>query len=87
MSRTWIGILCGLAFFAALMLTTFGEGNAECEVCVEFHARSDCRTVTAPDRDQAIQQATATACSVLSSGVTEGMKCNRTPPATVQCSD
>jgi hypothetical protein len=75
-----------LVFLAGMLFATFGQGNAECEVCVDFNGRSDCRTVTAPDRDQAIQQATATACTTISSGVTESMKCNRTPPRVARCS-
>jgi hypothetical protein len=72
---------------AALIYTTLSETGVECEVCVDYRGQSMCKTVTAPDRTQAIQQATATACALLSSGVTAGMECNSAPPSITRCSE
>jgi hypothetical protein len=76
-----------LAFVAALLFATFGMGAVECEVCLDFRGHSGCRSVSAPDREQAIAQATATLCTEFSNGVTEGMACNRAPHTGVLCSE
>lgn len=74
-------------FLAALVYTTTREAAVECEVCMEFGGATACRTGRAGDRDSALRGAVSTACAVLSSGVTSGMACDRTPPRTVSCSD
>jgi len=76
-----------LAFVGAVLFATFGMGAVECEVCLEFRGRSGCRSVSAPDRRQAIAQATATLCTEFSNGVTEGMACNRAPHSSLRCSE
>jgi hypothetical protein len=86
-SRRSVGWLLGAVFAAALLATTLRETRVECEVCLEFGGSSVCRSVAAAERDEAISQATATACAVLSSGVTEGLACQRTRPRSLQCDD
>jgi len=80
-------IVIFLIFIAALLYATFGMGGVDCEVCVEYRGRSECRTVTAPDREQAIAQATATVCALISGGVTDSMECSRTPPTSLRCDE
>ena len=87
MARTLGGLVAVALFIAALFYTTLSETGVECEVCMEYHGRSSCKTVTAPDRPQAIQQAAATACAILSSGVTAGMECNSLPATMTRCSE
>ena len=41
----------------------------------------------AGDREAAMQGAVSTACAVLSSGVTSGMACDRTPPRSARCTE
>jgi hypothetical protein len=80
-------IVIALVFVGAMLYATFGMGGIDCEACLTYQGRSACRTVTAPDRDQAIAQVTATICSVVASGVTQSMECNRTPPASLRCTE
>ena len=87
MARTLGGLLAAALFIAALLYTTLAESGIECEVCLDYRGQSTCQTVSAPDRPQAIAQATATACALLSSGVTAGMECNSTPPTITRCSE
>jgi hypothetical protein len=87
MARKLGGLFAAALFNAALLSTTLAESGAECEVCVDYGGRSSCQTVSAPDSAQAIQQATATACAILSSGVTAGMACNSTPPSSTRCGE
>jgi hypothetical protein len=83
--RIIVALFAVVLFGAALYYTTLAESGVQCEVCVDFGGGSNCQTASAPDRPQAIQQATATACANLSSGVTAGMQCNRTPPSITRC--
>jgi len=59
----------------------------ECEVCLAYRGETACRTVAASNADDATQQAIATACAILSQGVTQGLECHRTPPSSLRCSE
>jgi hypothetical protein len=85
--RVILGLLLGAAFLGAMIYATLGESQVECEVCLEFGGRSACRTGSAVDRKNSIRGAVATACAVLSSGVTDGIACGSTPPRSVSCND
>jgi len=85
--RLLVFLVCGGAFVALLFLTTRSEGAVECSVCVDYEGRSACRTVLAATRDDALAGAIRNACSVLSSGVTRGLECDRQPPRSVECSE
>ncbi len=87
MLRRLVFLGVGATFFAALFLATGREAAVECEVCLEFGGRSACRTGSASDREGAMRGAGAAACAVLSSGVTQGMACDRTPPRSVRCTE
>lgn len=87
MSRVVLGLLIAGVFLAALFAATRREAAVECEVCVEFAGGSACRTARASDRDSAERGAVTAACAVLSGGVTQGLRCDRTPPRSVRCSD
>jgi hypothetical protein len=80
-----VGWLLGAAFLAALLWNTLAQSGSECEVCLDFRGQSACRTVAAADPDAAVQQAIATACAILSRGVTQGLECQRTPPRSLRC--
>ena len=82
-----VGIAIGAAVVAVLYYATVAETQVSCEVCIEFAGRSDCRTAAGRDREEAIQGASSVACTVLSGGVTEGLRCQRTPPRSVHCSE
>ena len=84
--RTRLAYVAGFLILAgALVYGTLQEAGVECEVCVEFEGAHACRTALASDRDGAMAAAVRSACAVLSSGVTRGMACDRTAPASVQC--
>jgi len=86
--RTRLAYLAGfLLLGAALVYGTLSEAQVECEVCLEFAGGRACRTAFASDRNGAMSAAVRSACAVLSSGVTQGMACDRTPPSSVQCKE
>jgi len=87
MARVVTGIVLGVAFFSVLVMALMKEAQVECEVCVEFNGASACRTSIASSRERAIRGATSAACVVLSAGVTAGIQCDNTPPASLHCND
>lgn len=84
--RAWVGILVAAFFLAAMFYVTRSETTVECSVCIQFNGVENCATVSGPDQAQAMMQATSTACAPISSGVSDGMKCTRTPPRSARCS-
>ncbi len=85
--RILIGSSIGLAFVIAVVIGAMGQLRTRCEVCLEYRAGRTCETARAADRDLAIMQATTAACAKLSAGVTEGIRCNSTPPISTTCSE
>ena len=85
--RKSVGVLAALVFFAAITWVTLQQIRATCEVCMQYRGRQICETATAAERDEALMQARNSACAQLSSGVTDGIRCNGTPPLSVSCSD
>ena len=83
--RVAVGLLLAGVFFAALIYTTLGQTAVTCEVCLVFRGNEACRESSAVDRAQALAMAQNTACAVLSSGVTQGLQCQRTVPTRTHC--
>jgi hypothetical protein len=70
-----------------LVVMTARQVAVECEVCVTHEGRSHCASAAGPTRDRAIEGARLSACSVVSSGVTAGLDCQRRPPTRTTCSE
>lgn len=87
MARRLVMLAAVTAFLAALFAATHQEAAVECEVCMAFGGDVACRTSSAGDRERALRGAVTAACAVLSSGVTQGMACDRTRPRSVRCSE
>ncbi len=87
MARWVAGLMLGAVFVAAMVFAIERESAVQCELCMEFGGRTACRTASAADRDAAVRGAITTACAVLSSGVTQGLECDRTRPRSLSCSE
>ncbi len=87
MTRALVGTLLGVGFVVALVLTTAHQVRVTCEVCMAYRGRQKCEEAVAVDRAEAVMQATSSACSQLSGGVTDGIQCNQTPPLSTRCSE
>jgi len=85
--RTAVGIALGVAFVSFMLYSAMQEGRVQCEVCLDYGGGSECRTSAAVDREEAIRGAVASACAVLSAGVTDGIKCTSTSPRSIQCDE
>ncbi len=87
MNRTFVGILAAVVFLVGLVYSTLQQTAVECRVCITYNGKRQCETVRGSDRSLAQMQATSTACTFLSSGVTDSMRCSDTPPDVVECTE
>ena len=84
MSRTALAVVAFLLLFVGLLVySSLGLRRHRVEACMSFQGRTACRTVSAATRDQALRTATENACALISSGMTDSMACDSTPPVRV----
>ena len=85
MKRTLIPVIIvlGLAILLIVDLTT--KTGIECRVCVTFEGRQKCAIARAEEKMAAETEAQSSACSLLTSGVSQAVKCPRVQPDTVVC--
>jgi hypothetical protein len=82
-----------VTIFAALAVVTIGlitmsvlrATKHDCEVCMTYHDRTQCRSAAGSTREEAVKTATDNACAYLASGMTQSIQCQNTPPARVTC--
>jgi hypothetical protein len=82
---SWVtaGTLAAVVGF--VVWSSLHVGQVRCEVCIDFGGRQACRSVDGPTRAEARASAINNACAFLSSGVTQVMACERTPPTREHC--
>ncbi len=85
--RLAIGLLGSAAFVGLVVYGTLQIPTVECEVCITFRGRSDCRTVAGATATEARSAAVTNVCALMSSGVTDTLACERTPPTKIECSE
>ena len=83
----WLGIVFGVLVVGYVMFSSFGGKRFQCQVCMVFNQRRDCRSASAKTRENALRTAITTACAQLSSGVIETSQCEGTPPESVNWSE
>jgi hypothetical protein len=70
---------------ALVIYNSFQVSEFQCTVCIEFEGRKECRTVTGQTETEGLQSATTNACALLTSGMTESIRCSHTPPQKAEC--
>jgi hypothetical protein len=85
--RTIVKIALAVGFLATVVYVALGQSRVTCEVCMSYQGRQACEQTSAADSAEALMQATSSACSQISSGVTGTIKCNNTRPLSSHCSD
>ncbi len=68
-----------VAVIAAISLSSFGNAQYKCEVCVTYKGIKNCGTSAGSTREDAERAATEIACSPIASGITEGTQCRQSP--------
>lgn len=74
-----------VAALAALGWFTVSSQTATCRVCVVYRGLEACRTASAGTPEEAERHAQATACALVTGGVTEDLECQRSRPVAVRC--
>jgi hypothetical protein len=68
-----------------VVYSSFRVSAVECEVCMQFDGRAICRSASAARRDEALRSATNNACALLTSGMTNTIRCERGEPVKTEC--
>jgi hypothetical protein len=68
-----------------VVYSSFQVSTVECEVCMQFDGRSTCRSASAARRDEALRSATDNACALLTSGMTNSIRCQQSEPVKSEC--
>jgi hypothetical protein len=87
-SMKWTVGVCTLLALGtlALIVSAAIQGfGILCEVCVTFEGRTQCREAYGHTEEEAIRTATDNACGLLTSGMTNTIRCGKTPPDTSTC--
>jgi hypothetical protein len=88
-SRSWRNLTATLAILvpvaAFVIYSSFQVSVVECEVCMRFDGRESCRTASAAGREEALRAAVDNACALLTSGMTETIRCQRGEPTRAEC--
>ncbi len=81
-----LAIAAAMAMFGFLVVRLLtAEAAVECEACMAYGGRRACASVAAPDRMQAEARSVSQACSILTSGVTRSLECERQAPESLSC--
>jgi hypothetical protein len=70
---------------ALLIYSKVGVSGYACEVCIQFHGQSKCRSAKGASREEARRAAIDNACAFLASGVTDSIACANTVPSSERC--
>jgi hypothetical protein len=68
-----------------VVYSSFRVSAVECEVCMRFDGRSICRSASAARRAEALRSATDNACALLTSGMTNSIRCQDSEPVKSEC--
>jgi hypothetical protein len=80
-----IGLAVTAAAVGLLYYATLAGAGTECEACMHYEGREACRSATGVDREEAERTAIATACALISNGVTATIRCQGLEPDQLEC--
>jgi hypothetical protein len=85
----WIalGVLVFAALIGVMTYLMLDLRQNRVEVCMTFNGRTNCATASGPTPDEAQRTATHAACTLIASGVTDSMACERNEPVSVKWLD
>jgi hypothetical protein len=83
--HTVAAILVLAPVVAFVLYSSFRVAAIECEVCMRYDGRELCRSASAARREEALRSAADNACALLTSGMTNTIRCQQTEPARTQC--
>ncbi len=89
MDKSRMGLIAAVVAFVVVMLaiivySSIGIHPYEVETCITYKGRTNCGVAAGATREQAGAAAARIACSSISSGMTESIACDDTPPDSVR---
>ncbi len=89
MDKSRMGLIAAVVVFVVAMLaiivySSIGIHPYEVETCITYKGRTNCGAAAGATREQALAAAARIACSSISSGMTESIACDDTPPDSVR---
>jgi hypothetical protein len=80
-----IPVILALALLAFAFYQVGAQSQVVCKVCVKFNSRRECATASGTVEDKAREEAQSSACSRMTSGVSDAVACPRVEPDSVSC--
>jgi hypothetical protein len=74
-----------VALVSILIYGSMSTVQAQCELCVQYNGRTECRRGSGADQEEAKRAAQKAACAVMAMGMSESVNCQNVPPTNVQC--
>jgi hypothetical protein len=88
-ARSWRNAVAAacvlLPVIGFVVYSSFQVSAVECEVCMTFEGHPLCRSASAATRDEALRSAADNACALLTSGMTNTIRCQRSEPVKTLC--
>ncbi len=81
----WALVVALALLVSILLYGSMRSVQAECELCVEFNGRTECRRGSGANEAEARQAALKAACAVMASGMSESVNCQNRRPTNVRC--
>jgi hypothetical protein len=78
-------VIAALATVGLIVVGVMRSLGSECEVCMTFNGRTECRTAVGVDSDEATRTAIQNACALISGGMTQTIQCQNRQPDSVSC--
>lgn len=75
------------ALVAVLIYGSMGTVQVECELCVQYSGRTECRRGSGADEQEAKQAAQKAACALMAVGMAESVNCQNVTPTGVRCAN
>jgi len=75
-----VGVIFVIVVLTVLIYSSLNLAKHRVEVCITFQGNPACRTASGTTEEFARRTATTNACSQISSGVTDSIACENTPP-------
>lgn len=74
-----------LGLMGYIVYSSMARVGYQCDVCVEFNGRTQCRSGAGATEKEALDVAQTSACGTLAGGMAGAIMCGNTPPQSVQC--
>lgn len=82
-----VGSLLGIILLGLIAWSAMPAAGVECEVCVTYQGRTECRKAKGTTEEETIRTAKDNACALLTSGMSDVIACGNVQPSRVTCGE